>query len=648
MRCRRPRACHPCVADRRGAGRVRSGRPARPGQRLRWSGRTRSRSPPAKSGTTTATTAASRSAGRCGRHPARPSTPPSWPRWWRPARMRGGCAGCISPTRPNTRRRRSKPKSPPDRSAAPGPPARGATKPNATATTATAPCKPPAKKPRRRSRPVHPLHHHDRHRRHRARRRGRRRRTTRRPSPTAPPRYAEHKRPGSPPPSVWASIPTTYSPSQPADEPPDDEADDDGLGHPRWRARSERRRGHPLCGHHQPALRLVPVRGGLGRHPDRGAVGSQPAHRRTGRARPRPLAAPGLISNTGVWVQGQPGIGKSSITKRLITGLVGFGMRALIPGDIKGEYTPLVEALGGTVWRLGRGHHTLNPLDPGLAAPALAAAVGTGANNSPRTCAPAPSPCSKPCWPSPAVVQLSATGRRLLAAALDQTTAARIEPTIPDLLDALTLGADPLPQIVATDNERGYARAVRGLVNTLGLLCDGSLRGLFDPPSTITADPTTPAISLDLSALDNDADDVVAAAMLCSWAWSATLADTAGDHRNTVQVQDELWRALRAAPGLVEHSDRITRLGRHRGIVSIQVTHSLDDLDALPTDVDRAKARGMAARNAILILGGMAPQDIDRLTGIVALTDPERELVGPGPPRRPGIPATPTPAAAAT
>ena len=189
---------------------------------------------------------------------------------------------------------------------------------------------------------------------------------------------------------------------------------------------------------------------------------------------------------------------------------------------------------------------------------------------------------------------------------------------------------------------------MRGLVNTLGLLCDGSLRGLFDRPSTITADPTTPAISLDLSALDNDADDVVAAAMLCSWAWSATLADTAGDRRNTVQVQDELWRALRAAPGLVEHSDRITRLGRHRGIVSIQVTHSLDDLDALPTATDRAKARGMAARNAILILGGMAPKTSTASPG--SSPSPTRNVSWshPGPPRRPGIPATPTPAAAAT
>ena len=51
-------------------------------------------------------------------------------------------------------------------------------------------------------------------------------------------------------------------------------------------------------------------------------------------------------------------------------------------------------------------------------------------------------------------------------------------------------------------------------------------------------------------------------------------------------VQDELWRVLRAAPGLVERSDRITRLNRHRGVISFQVTHSLDDLEALPSETD--------------------------------------------------------------
>ena len=43
-----------------------------------------------------------------------------------------------------------------------------------------------------------------------------------------------------------------------------------------------------------------------------------------------------LVSNTGVWVQGQPGIGKSTIVKRILTGLICFGAAAVIPGDVKG------------------------------------------------------------------------------------------------------------------------------------------------------------------------------------------------------------------------------------------------------------------------------------------------------------------------
>ena len=78
----------------------------------------------------------------------------------------------------------------------------------------------------------------------------------------------------------------------------------------------------------------------------------------------------------------------------------------------------------------------LNPLDPGLAAPALAAAVGTqrqriGENLRTRTLA-----VLEALLAITGGRALSATGRRLLAAALDQTTAARIEPTIPDLLHA--------------------------------------------------------------------------------------------------------------------------------------------------------------------------------------------------------------------
>ena len=165
------------------------------------------------------------------------------------------------------------------------------------------------------------------------------------------------------------------------------------------------------------------------------------------------------------------------------------------------------------------------------------------------------------------------------------------------MVRVLTNPPEELLSIAACGTPLEFRRDARDLLNTLGLLCAGAIRGMFDRPSSITADLDTPALSLDISALDDDEDEVVAAAMLSSWAWAAAVIDgsaAVGRRRNVLRVQDELWRALRVAPGLVERSDRVTRLGRHRGEVSVQVTHSLDDLEALPTEADRAKARGMA------------------------------------------------------
>ena len=62
-----------------------------------------------------------------------------------------------------------------------------------------------------------------------------------------------------------------------------------------------------------------------------------------------------LTNNPGVWVQAEPGVGKSAIIKRLTCGLVAFGYFGLIPADVKGEYTALVAALDGQVLKVGRG-----------------------------------------------------------------------------------------------------------------------------------------------------------------------------------------------------------------------------------------------------------------------------------------------------
>lgn len=340
----------------------------------------------------------------------------------------------------------------------------------------------------------------------------------------------------------------------------------------------------------------------------------------------------GLVSNTGMWIQGQPGIGKSTIVKRLMVGLVAFGFTAVVPGDVKGEYTALVDHLGGRVWRIGRGLHSLNPLDAGPLRSALEQTWGEERSRLLETIRARRLSLLEALVVIVRRAEITVTERRLLDVGLDLAVSADPtgEPTIPDVVRVLTNPPAELLSIAACENETMFRRDARDLLNTLGLLCAGAIRGIFDRRSSIEADIDTPALSLDISALDDDDDEVVAAAMLSSWAWAAAVIDGSaalGRRRNVFRVQDELWRALRVAPGLVERSDRVTRLGRHRGEISAQVTHSLDDLEALPTEADRAKARGMASRNGVMILGGMADKELDGIRRITPLTNQEGAMV---------------------
>lgn len=343
----------------------------------------------------------------------------------------------------------------------------------------------------------------------------------------------------------------------------------------------------------------------------------------------------GLVTNTGLWVQGQPGIGKSTAIKRLLVGLVAFGFAAVIPGDIKDEYTPIVEALDGKVFRIGRGLHSLNPLDLGPLRGAINAAIGTQRDQLVSQARGRRLDLLESLITIVGGQDLTATERLLLAMTVDQADAASQrygspDPTIPELVQILDSATDPLLRVVAARDEGDYRREIRELRNTLVLLCEGPIKGMFDRPSSFSLDADLPAISLSLGAVEDDGDDVVAAAMMCAWAWSAGLIEgkqAAGQRRNVFQPQDELWRALRAAPGLVEKSDRMTRLNRRRGVVSVQSTHSITDLEALPTEADRAKAKGMVARNAIKVIGGLDNAEMERLHTISPFTSGEKELV---------------------
>jgi hypothetical protein len=345
-----------------------------------------------------------------------------------------------------------------------------------------------------------------------------------------------------------------------------------------------------------------------------------------------------LVTNPGVFMLGEPGIGKSVMGKRQVTGAVATGTRVLILGDTKPDYTLLTRYLGGQVIRVGRGLDKLNPLDSGPLGSILPRLSGPDASAlrsevRARRLALLMALCT--------LVRGARLGNAeeiLLGRAvdlLDARPARGSEPTVTDVLRVIEEGPEPLMAAARVRTADAYQARVLDLACTLEALLTGTLAGVFDGATTQPIDMDAPIVSVDISAVKTAGDTLLTAAMLCTWSYAfgtvdaaAALADLGlGPRRTYMGIMDELWRALRGAPGLVEYADSLTRLNRARGMSSIMITHSLADLDALPTEEDRAKARGFIDRCAIKICAGLPPRELARVCEVVPMTGPEQQLV---------------------
>jgi hypothetical protein len=344
----------------------------------------------------------------------------------------------------------------------------------------------------------------------------------------------------------------------------------------------------------------------------------------------------GLVVNPGQFILGQPGTGKSTLVKRQVTGAVAGGTRVLVLGDTKPDYALLARHLGGQVIRIGRGMDTINPLDSGPLGTLLAHAGEAEARALRHEVR------SRRLSLLMALCTLVREGRisnaeevilgRAVDLLGDRSPAA--QPTVPAVLALIGEGPDQLRAAARADTPVAYRARTDDLAFTLASLCAGTLAGTFDGPTSQPADMTAPIVVMDISRVGAAGDRLLAAAMLCTWAHGHALVDAAAalatwqgaPPQPTLAVMDELWRALRG-PGLVEHADSLTRLNRARGMATIMVTHSLADLEALPAEEDRAKARGFAERCAITVLGALPPRELDRVQQVTPLTGPERDLV---------------------
>ena len=263
----------------------------------------------------------------------------------------------------------------------------------------------------------------------------------------------------------------------------------------------------------------------------------------------------GLVTNPGMFVLGQPGTGKSTLVKRLVTGAVAFGSTAVVLGDTKPDYTMLTDHLGGQVIRIGRGLDTINPLDTGP--------LGAVLRRLSRARA------AKLRWEvrSRRLSLLMALATLVRGAAitnaeevilgraidlLDERLAGQRQPTVADVLTVVEQGPDALRSAARAASSGRYHQRVADLVFTLDLLCTGSLAGVFDGPTSRPLDLEAPAVSVDISRVGAAGDKLLTAAMLCTWAYGFAMVDAAAalaelgaaPRRAYLGVMDELWRAF--------------------------------------------------------------------------------------------------------
>jgi hypothetical protein len=371
----------------------------------------------------------------------------------------------------------------------------------------------------------------------------------------------------------------------------------------------------------------------------------------------------GMINNPSMFVLGLPHYGKSTLVRHIVLGLAGRGINPLILGDLKPDYVDLIRAMGGQVISLGPGRGHLNVLDPGEATGAavrlLASAEELRASANRSTDDTESAKLAK------AAVKAGKLAEQLIADShnrrLNMITALitivrsakptaheeslldralhildeRLDraPLIGDLINVIKAAPDELRAIALDRGDMSrYLDATDQLRQSLYAL-DGSGRfgDMFSKPTDEPMDLAKPVV-FDLSGISDTQRDIQAASLLACWSTgfatvqvAHALADAGlKPRRNYFVVMDELWRALRSGEGMVDRVDSLTRLNRTEGVGQAMITHTMSDLEALPTESERMKARGFVERSGMVVCGALPGGEMEKLNKAVTLSRAEQ------------------------
>lgn len=352
-----------------------------------------------------------------------------------------------------------------------------------------------------------------------------------------------------------------------------------------------------------------------------------------------------LISNPSAFVLSKPGLGKSTVVRRMALGLAGYGVMPLVLGDLKPDYVDLIEALDGQVIRLGRGRGSLNVLDPGEATAAADRLTGEArqavladAHGRRTTMVSALITIMRSAAPTDQEETILDRALHVLDDRHSRTGGAGGGgvPVLGDLLQVIREAPDDVRAVALDRGDMGrYRDATQGLESTLlGMLTGGRLGEVFANPTTNPMRRDRPVV-FDVSSIDDGQSDLQAAALLACWSYgfgavniAHALADAGLEpRRHYFVVLDELWRALRAGRGMVDRVDALTRLNRQRGVGVAMVSHTMSDLMSLETEGDRMKARGFVERSGMVICGGLPAAEMPMLRSAVGFSKAEEAML---------------------
>lgn len=365
-----------------------------------------------------------------------------------------------------------------------------------------------------------------------------------------------------------------------------------------------------------------------------------------------------LIGNPSMFVLSLPGMGKSTLIRKILLGACGWGQTPIIAGDIKGEYVKLTRLLGGQVITLGHGGGHLNPLAAGALGQAVVRAIAArGDSTDPERIAEldelinvatitiSTRQINAVC----ALVELirydthsvKAFENSLIGIALRELYADgdrfsyEHPPLLKDLYERIDTGSPAMLQAAYKTDHDGYREAITELMQALGALTSGPLGDIFADHTTEPIDLDAPMICIDVSSLDRGDTTLKAAVMLSCWAdaygtveAAHLLADAGLDRQRLfLMALDELWQVIGAGPGMVARVNEITRLNRTDATGLLMITHTGRDLETLPTEADIKTAKGFIDRAGMVVCGGLPIGEVERLSGELKFTDAEASMV---------------------